>query len=591
MTFILSDRVKENTTTTGTGTVTLAGADTSFATFGSALANTDTTYYAIVDSAAGDWEVGIGTYTVTGTTLSRDTVLESSNADALVNFAAGDKSVFITYPADKSVYLDTSGNLILTGNLTCTDLLTIDGGSTAGNVNIASTSTTHWHGFTGNTNWDGMYIYANPAAPVLELWVTGNTMIEMFGTGHAQDGDIDFYGANLLECRFDKSASTWDFQANAITTTGNLTCAALTSTGIDDNATSVAITIDATEQVGINRTAPDSILHIRDADPILIIQDTETGGANVNARLRIAESGAASVVDNYIDFSYEGSTPSGMANGGFIIESNVFSNMITGDRTSGNIGFSGLPHATDTVDVTGGLRCDDLVASGSVDADQLITGATDVISLNQNDSSASQCSMAGATNFHIDSRDTNSAIYLNWYGGSNGVFIGNGAGASTGALRAGAITATSYGGITEANLVDKTASETISGIWDFSANSIALTQTAGNNTTRLATTAFVTTAVAASSGGTTWLYKTTSYTIVANEGVVANISSGTITLPATIAAGDPFIINNKHADVLTIADAGHTIQYKGTSYTDNVTLAQGETIHLVATTTALLEIV
>lgn len=112
MAFVLSDRVKETTTTTGTGTITLAGTSTSFQTFGAALSDSDTTYYCIVDLAAGDWEVGVGTYTVSGTTLSRDTILESSNADAAVDFAAGTKDVFVTYPADKSVFLNAAGKLI-----------------------------------------------------------------------------------------------------------------------------------------------------------------------------------------------------------------------------------------------------------------------------------------------------------------------------------------------------------------------------------------------------------------------------------------------------------------------------------------------
>ena len=105
MALIVKDRVQETTTTTGTGTVTLAGAVTGFQSF-SVIGNANTTYYAI--AAGSEFEVGIGTYTVTGTTLSRTTVLESSNAGALVNFSAGTKSVFCTYPAEKAIYADAS---------------------------------------------------------------------------------------------------------------------------------------------------------------------------------------------------------------------------------------------------------------------------------------------------------------------------------------------------------------------------------------------------------------------------------------------------------------------------------------------------
>ena len=102
MALVLKDRVKETTTTTGTGTVTLAGAPTGFQSF-SVIGNGNTTYYAIVDPAAGDWEVGLGTYTSSGTTLSRTIVFESSNSGSLVNFAAGTKEVFVTYPAERAV--------------------------------------------------------------------------------------------------------------------------------------------------------------------------------------------------------------------------------------------------------------------------------------------------------------------------------------------------------------------------------------------------------------------------------------------------------------------------------------------------------
>jgi hypothetical protein len=99
MAFVLADRVKETTTTTGTGTVTLLGASTGFQSF-SAIGNTNTTYYTIAGQITSEWEVGIGTYTSSGTTLARTTVISSSNAGALVNFSAGTKDVFVTYPAE-----------------------------------------------------------------------------------------------------------------------------------------------------------------------------------------------------------------------------------------------------------------------------------------------------------------------------------------------------------------------------------------------------------------------------------------------------------------------------------------------------------
>jgi len=114
MAFLLADRVQETTTTTGTGTITLAGAVTGFQSF-AAIGNGNTTFYTIADQTGSNWEVGIGTYTSSGTTLSRDTVLSSSNSGSLVNFSAGTKNVFVTYPAGRAAYGLTAGsNITLT---------------------------------------------------------------------------------------------------------------------------------------------------------------------------------------------------------------------------------------------------------------------------------------------------------------------------------------------------------------------------------------------------------------------------------------------------------------------------------------------
>jgi hypothetical protein len=105
MALVLADRVKETTVTTGTGTVTLAGAATGFQSF-AVVGNGNTTYYTIAGQGTAEWEVGIGTYTSAGTTLARTTVLASSNAGSLVAFSAGTKDVFVTYPAGRSIYAD-----------------------------------------------------------------------------------------------------------------------------------------------------------------------------------------------------------------------------------------------------------------------------------------------------------------------------------------------------------------------------------------------------------------------------------------------------------------------------------------------------
>ncbi len=130
MALVVADRVKETTTTTGTGAITLAGATTNFVTFSSVLSNGDTTYYAIVDDANTDFEVGLGTYASSGNTLTRTTVLASTNSGSAVNLSAGSKEVFINYPAGKSVYLDSSGQLVIGGTAvtaTAAELNYVDG--------------------------------------------------------------------------------------------------------------------------------------------------------------------------------------------------------------------------------------------------------------------------------------------------------------------------------------------------------------------------------------------------------------------------------------------------------------------------------
>jgi hypothetical protein len=129
MALVLKDRVKETSTSTGTATITLAGSPTGFRTFND-IGNGNTTYYTIVGNS--EWEVGLGTYTASGTTLSRDTVLSNSlGTTALINFSAGSKDVFVTYPSGKAILGDTSalsstgtGSVVLSDSPTFTTKIT-----------------------------------------------------------------------------------------------------------------------------------------------------------------------------------------------------------------------------------------------------------------------------------------------------------------------------------------------------------------------------------------------------------------------------------------------------------------------------------
>ena len=115
MALVVADRVQETTTTTGTGTYTLAGAKDGFQSF-AAVGNGNTTYYACTDGT--DYEIGIGTYTASGTTLARTTIIESSNSDTAVNWGAGEKNIFVTLPASKAIFEDASNNVAVGNNIT-----------------------------------------------------------------------------------------------------------------------------------------------------------------------------------------------------------------------------------------------------------------------------------------------------------------------------------------------------------------------------------------------------------------------------------------------------------------------------------------
>ena len=120
MALIIKDRIKEGTTSTGTGNISLGGAAATFDAFSSVMVNGDTTYYAVVHTASGvdEWEVGLGTYDATLNEIARTTILSGSAGTSAVNFSAGTKDVFITYPASKALYANADGSVMLPDGLT-----------------------------------------------------------------------------------------------------------------------------------------------------------------------------------------------------------------------------------------------------------------------------------------------------------------------------------------------------------------------------------------------------------------------------------------------------------------------------------------
>ena len=149
MPLVLKDRVKETASSPGTGTVTLLGASTGYQSF-SAIGDGNTTYYTIADQSGANWEVGIGTYTSSGTTLSRDTILASSNSGSIVNFSSGTQDVFCDYPAGKTAIQNANGyvqntifeatNGLIVNSMTVSASYTIPSGYSASSVGPVTVS-------------------------------------------------------------------------------------------------------------------------------------------------------------------------------------------------------------------------------------------------------------------------------------------------------------------------------------------------------------------------------------------------------------------------------------------------------------------
>ena len=127
MALVINDRVKETTTTTGTGAVSLGGAVTGFETFAAGIGNSNTVYYCIAHQDQAEFEVGLGTLDGDSSDLTRTTVISSSNSDNAVDFSSGTKDVFCTIPASKLIFEDANNDVTIGRNLTVTGDLTISG--------------------------------------------------------------------------------------------------------------------------------------------------------------------------------------------------------------------------------------------------------------------------------------------------------------------------------------------------------------------------------------------------------------------------------------------------------------------------------
>lgn len=222
MALVVADRVLETTTTTGTGTVTLAGAATGYQSF-AVIGNGNTTYYTIADQSGSNWEVGIGTYTSSGTTLSRDTVLASSNSNALVNFGAGTKNVFVTYPAGRSV--TTTGVETLT-NKTLDAGTVVTDNSTGNALRITQTGTGNALLVEDSANPDSTPFVVNSAGQVIvgntSLYGSVNTYSIELHRNASGSGGLGMYSWSTTAA-YDDAIIFWHYPSGTIGTKANNT--------------------------------------------------------------------------------------------------------------------------------------------------------------------------------------------------------------------------------------------------------------------------------------------------------------------------------------------------------------------------------
>ena len=332
MALVLNDRVKETTTTTGTGTFTLAGAVTGFETFGTGIGNSNTTYYAVTLPGSSEFEVGLGTLSSDSSTLARTTIISSSNSDSAVNFSSGTKTIFCTIPASKSVFLDASGKGNLTSvsaDLSVGDDLTVEGGVIAFKSNSGSPASLRMYCEVSNAHYQTLQPQPHSAA-----------------------------AANTLRLPDSGDSGTQDLVAVDITQTlTNKTLTAPTITG-----TAVMADLDISGDVDVDGTLEaDAITVNGTALNTVIAGVTVTNATNAtNSSHVLVTDNESTNEENLITFVEDATSSTG--NVGLEMDGNLTYNPSTGTVTATI--FKGNIDAVDG-DIDGTLEADAITLNGT----------------------------------------------------------------------------------------------------------------------------------------------------------------------------------------------------------------------------------
>jgi hypothetical protein len=400
MALVINDRVKETSTTTGTGTFNLSGAVSGFETFVAGVADGNTTYYAIVNRDEDEWEVGLGTVTDASTdTLARTTVITSSNSDSAVSFSSGTKDVFCTLPASKAVFEDASSDVTLPNDLILgSDSAVLKFGADS------DTTLTHTDGTGLTLNSTNKLLFRDSALYINsstdgQLDIVADTEVQIAAT------TIDINGAVALN-----GAITG---ATNITLSGELDAATGDFSGdvdIDGTLEADAITVDGTTLAEF----------IADTTGAMVSSNTETGitvtyqdGDNtLDFALGAAQTTMTSILNSSLVVGYGSSD----ANIDFSTDNAIIFD-IDGTQQIKLQDGALVPITDNDIDLgTNSLEFKDAYFDGTVEADAITVGGTNVVTAGADTSLTSiyNTSLAlgyGASHANIDFGTDNNIIF------------------------------------------------------------------------------------------------------------------------------------------------------------------------------------